>query len=301
VSWRKRINRLLVRATGYELHSAGSGKTPRKAKREDARVSAEPQPGDRLVKAPVFILCTLRSGSTLLRVLLDSHSQLHSPQELHFRYIAVDLTAKWSERSMAALGLDARTLEYLLWDRVLHRELTASGKPHIVCKTPNDVFIANRLAECWPDARFIFLLRHPAAILQSRQALGGNIDPEENLELIKSYCEALERARQELDGLTVRYEDLTEDPERVTREICSFLGVPWEAEMLEYGRFDHGDFRAGLGDWKDKIKSGEVRSAGPLPALEDVPPALRGIAKTWSYSAPEAEETVPDLESRQTS
>jgi hypothetical protein len=300
VSWRKRLNRLLVRATGYELHSAGSAKTARKAKRQAARVSAEPQPEDRLVKAPVFILCTLRSGSTLLRVLLDSHSQLHSPQELHFRYIAVGLAAKWSERSMAELGLGARTLEYLLWDRVLHRELTASGKPHIVCKTPNDVFIADRLAECWPDARFIFLLRHPAAILQSRQALGGNIDSEENLKLIKSYCEALEGARQNLDGFTVRYEELTEDPTRVPREICAFLGVPWEAEMLDYGRFDHGRYRAGLGDWKDMIKSGEVRSAKPLPAPEDVPPALRDIAETWGYLPAHLGEAVPQLEFRQT-
>ena len=253
------------------------------------------RPGDRLVETPAFILCTLRSGSTLLRVLLNSHSQLHSPQELHFRYMALQLTAKWSERSMAALGLDSTTLEYLLWDRILHRELTASGKKHIVCKTPNDVFIADRLAECWPDARFIFLLRHPAAILRSRQALGGNIDPGENLALIRSYCEALEHARESFSGLTVRYEELTEDPARVTREICEYLGVSWEPEMLDYGRFDHGEYRAGLGDWKDKIKSGEVRRAEPPPASEELPPELRGIAAAWGY-LPASTEAVPPRE-----
>ena len=90
-------------------------------------------------------MCTLRSGSTLLRVLLDSHSQIHCPHEIHLRYLSVDLDAKWVERSMKEMGLDQEQLEYLLWDRVLQRELAGSGKPRLVTKTPNDVFIADRI------------------------------------------------------------------------------------------------------------------------------------------------------------
>jgi hypothetical protein len=292
---------MLVRTTGYELRSARPGKRRRAGRSRVATGSAIPLPGDRLVTAPAFILCTLRSGSTLLRVLLNSHSQLHAPQELHFRYVAVDLTEKWSRRAMAELGLDERTLEYLLWDRILYRELAASGKPRVVCKTPNDVFIADRIAECWPDARFIFLLRHPAAIVQSRQALGSKIDPGQNIELIQSYCEALERARRSFPGLTVRYEDLTADPAEVTRAACEFLGVPWEPEMLDYGRFDHGPYRAGLGDWKEKIKSGEVQGAAPLPPPEDIPTSLRQIATAWGYTSGDAAVLSPRVEAQQPS
>ena len=121
----------------------------------------------------MFVICTLRSGSTLLRVLLDSHSQIRSPHELHLRYVSVHFDQKWSERSMKELGLDTRAAEYLLWDRLLHRELTASGKSIIADKTPNNVFIVDRLREAWPDARFIFLLRHPGAIARSRQQYKG--------------------------------------------------------------------------------------------------------------------------------
>jgi hypothetical protein len=300
VTWKRRLNDMMVRATGYELRSARSAKRRRGAPRRPDGSSIATA-GDRLVTAPAFILCTLRSGSTLLRVLLNSHSQLHSPQELHFRYVEVNLTAKWGERAMEELGLDARGLEYLLWDRILHRELAASGKQHLVCKTPNDVFIADRIAECWPDARFIFLLRHPAAILESRQALGAKIDPEQNVELIQSYCEALETARRAFPGLTVRYEDLTADPAGVTREICEFLGVPWEPEMLDYGRFDHGRYRAGRGDWKEKIKSGEVQSAAPLPPPGEIPPGLREIATAWGYTSGDAAVLLSPLEVQQPS
>jgi len=283
VTWKATLNGALNRATGYQLQRAGAKPAAKVAKRP--RVGTA-RAGDRLVEAPVFVICTLRSGSTLLRVLLDSHSQIRSPHELHLRYVSVHFDQKWSERSMAELGLDAKAAEYLLWDRLLHRELAASGKSIIADKTPNNVFIVERLRECWPDARFIFLLRHPGAIARSRQAYRGerdDHDDEKNADLIRRYCEAVEHARQTYDGHTVRYEDLTTDPERETRAICEFLGIPWEEGMLEYGRFDHGRFKAGLGDWADKIKSGQIQPPEPPPPLEEIPPALREMCVKWGY------------------
>ena len=282
MNWKRTVNDALARA-GYEVRRKGSPPSrtpPRKGPRRPVAVPG----GDRLVTAPTFILCTLRSGSTLLRVLLDSHSQVFSPHELHLRYVAVDLKAKWAERSMKESGLDARGLEYLLWDRVLHRELSASGKPMIVEKTPNNVFLADRLRECWPDARFIFLLRHPAAIARSRAAWKDD-DPaqEDNVAMIRRYCDALESARQTYDGHTVRYEELTADPERVMRGVCDFLGLTWEPAMLEYGQFDHGRYKPGIGDWSDKIKTGAIQAPEPPPPLEEIPEGLRPMCERWGY------------------
>ena len=267
MAWKKTLNDALTRATGYQLQRTGGGA----AKRLHG--------GDRLIEAPVFVICTLRSGSTLLRVLLDSHSQIRSPHELHLRYVSVHFDQKWSERSMKELGLDTRAADYLLWDRLLHRELTASRKSIIADKTPNNVFIVDRLREAWPDARFIFLLRHPGAIARSRQKYKG----EGADELIIKYVEALEAARQTYDGHTVRYEDLTANPERELRKICDFLGVPYEATMLEYGQFDHGRYKSGLGDWNEKIKSGAIQPPEPPPPLDEIDPALREMCAKWGY------------------
>jgi hypothetical protein len=285
VTWKETLNRALTRATGYQLQRAGA--KPGATATERPRVGRL-RAGDRLVDAPVFVICTLRSGSTLLRVLLDSHSQIRSPHELHLRYVSVHFDQKWSERSMKEMGLDADGLRYLLWDRLLERELSSSGKPIIVDKTPNNVFIADKLRECWPDARFIYLLRHPAAIAESRRNWfkGDNYDAEQNHDLIRRYCEALEAARQQYDGITIRYEDLTEDPVTVTRDICDFLGVDWEQSMLEYGEFDHGRYKSGLGDWSDNIKSGEVQKAKAPPP--ETPEPLRPIAAKWGYLTEDA-------------
>jgi sulfotransferase family protein len=295
VTWKETLNGALTRATGYQLQRAGAKPT---AKPHHPRSRGQLRAGDRLVEAPVFVICTLRSGSTLLRVLLDSHSQIRSPHELHLRYVSVNFDQKWSERSMAELGLDTRATEYLLWDRLLHRELAASGKAIIADKTPNNVFIVDRLRECWPDARFIFLLRHPGAIARSRQAYKAQPtqqadEDDKNAEVIRRYVEALENARQSYDGHTVRYEDLTADPERELRGICSFLGIPYEAGMLEYGQFDHGRYKSGLGDWNEKIKSGQIQQPEPPPPLEEIPPALREICVKWGYLAGRLETEVP--------
>ena len=295
MDWKRRVNQTLSRTTGYELRKSDSSSGSEAGPRRRRGRFGELRPGDRLVAAPVFVLCTLRSGSTLLRVILNSHSQIHAPHELHLRYISVSLDRKWSERSMKEMGLHQSGLEYLLWDRLLHRELSASGKRMIVDKTPNNVFIADRIRECWPDARFIFLLRHPAAIARSRrELLPDDTDDDKNVDLIRRYCAALESARQTYDGLTVRYEDITADPDATTRRLSEFLGVEREPGMLDYGQFDHGRYRSGLGDYADKIKSGEIQPADPPP--EHVPEALREACAAWGYSTGSAEApSTPDL------
>ena len=274
--WQRKVNRLLE-PTGLELAPAQR----RKGRRRRVR-GIETDPVDRLVVAPVFILASIRSGSTLLRVLLNTHSQLHAPHELHLRDVRVELVSRYAVRAVREVGLDATALEYLLWDRVLHRELVRSGKKYVVSKTTSDVFMWRRIVECWPDARFIFLLRHPLAIASSRQRASAEA-PEENLTKVLRFMNGLEKARQNLDGLTVRYEELTADPERVTQEVCAFLGVDWEPEMLDYGRVDHGKHEAGLGDWGKRIKSGAVQPDRPLPSGE-VPEPLLELCKAWGYA-----------------
>jgi hypothetical protein len=233
------------------------------------------------------VLCSVRSGSTLLRVLLDSHSQIHSPPELHLRDLAVRVKTDYAQKSLGEIALDEEQLRFLLWDRLLHRELTSARKQVLVNKTPNDVFVVDLIARCWTDARFIYLLRHPGAIERSRRQTRPQDSPERNAQMVLRYCSAVEEARGAYPGITVRYEDLTADPRGETQRLCAFLGLQWEAGMLDYGRFDHGRMKPGLGDWKAKIKSGENQPAEPPPPLDEIHPSLHELCVAWGYeSAP---------------
>ena len=225
-------------------------------------------------------MCSVRSGSTLLRVLLDSHSRIHAPQELHLRDMTVKVKTDYAAKALGEIGLEEQHLRFLLWDRLLHRELTAARKEILVNKTPNDVFIADLIATCWPDARFIYLLRHPGAIARSRQETRPQDTPERNARMVLRYGNAIEAARAAHPGVTVRYEELTSDPRAATERICTFLGVPWEPTMLEYGRFDHGRMKPGPRrlEAEDQVR----RGAGGRPAAAargDPPVAARAVRR----------------------
>lgn len=239
--------------------------------------------GDRLLERPVFVLSSIRSGSTLLRVMLNTHSAIHAPHELHLRGLGVSMKSQYVTKAMAELGLDADHLQYLLWDRLLHREMVRHAKQVLVNKTPSDAFIWRRIVECWPDVRFVFLLRHPAATTDSWSRARKNWTRDQAAEDVLRYMVAVEEARTEHGGLTVKYEDITTDPEREMKRVCEFIGVEWEPQMLDYGQGDHGDFRAGLGDWSRRIKSGKVQPVERLPSPEETPASLIDISTRWGY------------------
>lgn len=296
MKWDARVNATLRRA-GYQITRPPG---------HPARKMAPPE-GSRLLTAPVIVLSPARAGSTLLRMILDSHSDLYAPPELPLAQLTVRAETSWIRASLKELQLTAQEVNYLLWDRVLADALSRSDKPTIVVKTPSNVLVWREIAECWPDARFIFLLRHPASAVASLNAsFDAGWHPGESGSLAESaskalrYMTSLEEARQALPGHTVRYEDLTAEPETQARQLCEFLGLAFEPGMLEYGQFGHGRVDTGLGDASAKLKSGRIQSAalpplGLAPGSDGFPPELVKMCAAWGYYVPEAGEfRVPE-------
>jgi hypothetical protein len=283
MEWERRVNATLARTVGYQFARPPGHPT---------RKLSVPDRG-RLLTAPIFILSPARAGSTLLRMVLGSHSTLYAPPELPLAHLGVRAETSWIKTSMKELQIPTEELDYLLWDRVLADVLSRSGKPTLVAKTPSNVLIWERIAECWPDARFIFLLRHPASSVASLQAAWSKAwRPEDSGSLEESmsralrYMNRLEEARRALSGKTVRYEDLTAEPETIVRQLCKFLGLPFEPAMLEYGEFGHGRIGAGLGDTSAKLKSGRIQAAAAPPELGEIPEELARMCATWGYMVP---------------
>ncbi|MFG3335962.1 sulfotransferase family protein [Streptomyces tendae] len=247
--------------------------------------SAEELPTERLLRRPVFIISSIRSGSTLLRMMLGAHPRLHAPHELHIGKLEVSCTNWFSERAMGTLGLGRGDLEHLLWDRVLHRELLGSGKDFVVEKTPANVYMYQRLKDCWPDARFVFLLRHPVSIARSWHETDPVKRPHDTAVTdVLRYMTAVEEARTaDADGFTVRYEDITDDPEREMRRLCAYLDVDYAPQMLHYGKKGNAELVRGLGDWRENIRTGTVQPGRELPGKDEIPEQLRPMCAAWGY------------------
>lgn len=301
MSMLRRLNSKLAETTGYQIRRAPTPRTattagslgaipaPRGAR--PARPDPVPETTavdpavDRLLERPVFILTSVRSGSTLLRMMLGAHSRLHAAHELHLTGIEVYFKSGTpTERSLRTLGLGHEQLEGLLWDRALHRELVKSGKQFIVEKTPGNAFQWRRIAETWPDARFVFLRRHPGAVARSWHEAVPDRTREEAAERVLTYMESMEEAHAELGGHVLRYEDLTSDPAAELRSLCAYLDLPYEPGMTDYGSSLEGAvLGAGFGDWTDKIRTGRVQPDRPTPAPEEIPETLRAMCRAWGY------------------
>ena len=213
-----------------------------------------------------FILSTPRAGSTLLRVMLAGHPKLFCPPELHLlpfanmadrdTALAGSFLGEGLERAyMELAGVDAKAARAMCEKQANDGWTSADtykyiqdqiGGRMLVDKSPSyaaDVENVHR-AEAWFDSpKYILLVRHPYAVIESmvrhrfHQMLGaGGSDPQAFAERVwtvlnRNMCAIADEIGPERCHW-VRYEDLVDDPDRVTQDLCAFLGVPHDPRVV---------------------------------------------------------------------
>lgn len=231
-----------------------------------ATCALEPM-GDRLL----FVIGPPRSGTTLLMRMLGAHSQIYTRAEPHILpplahlgyYDTVDaapfdhLQAAQAIREFVA-DLPRGEQDYLdacraYTDTLYGRMLVArgAGKHLFLDKTPANGLILPFLSRLYPTARYVVLLRHPAAIFSSYANSffdGDYVAARRFNPILNRYVPAIARFVRErkVPLIVVRYEELVQQPELEMRKVCAFIGVPFEPGAIEYGRHEF-DSR-GLGD-----------------------------------------------------
>lgn len=201
--------------------------------------------------APFFIVGCGRSGTTLLRTVLNRHSKLCIPLELLF---IVDYLKAADRMPMARLKrLILREYELREWgiapsladiagcgtiEEVIARLhlMYGAGKTHWGQKTPRFVRHLDLLATHFPDARFVHVVRDPRAVAASLQKSPVHQSPVKYGAMRWAHdvrC-GLDFARREPDRcLDVRYEALVADPNAVLGQVCRFIGEEVEPAMFE--------------------------------------------------------------------
>ena len=227
-----------------------------------------PQPTNSNKLSPIaFILSSPRSGSTLLRVMLAGHPALLSPPELHLlpfnsmgersQELALSHLGEGLQRAFMELkGIDAQQSQALVEDliekdlsieRIYAMLLEQAGDRLLVDKSPTYAFhreILERAEALFADAKYIHLVRHPYAVIESfcRMRMDKLIgletaDPDQLAESIWTrsnqnildFFAAIAPERHHL----VRYEELVTEPSRVMQELCQFLDLGFDPSMLK--------------------------------------------------------------------
>jgi hypothetical protein len=212
----------------------------------------------------VFVGGSERSGTTLLRNMLTAHPSLAVPDEspfvrsVHWMLAGQsrlhDLDAAWAmirnTNRFRQWRLPPEEVESLLREHPpasyddLMRILFAAyarwrGKPSSGDKTTGNALYFEWLAERFPASRFVHVVRDPRAVCMSRSVQifnrGGLSGAARHW---RSRVAAARAAAARLGDrlLEVRYERLVANPAEELERLCTFIGVPFAPELLNYGR-----------------------------------------------------------------
>lgn len=292
-------------------------------------------PADASRRSPIFLVGCPRSGTTLLRLMLDRHPDLAIPPESHFipplwsvrrRYVTdarVDV-----ERLTRDIMGTMRFREWGLEEDAVWRRVRAlrdpgfadvidtvfmayadrHGKGRWGDKTPGYSLDMPLLARLFPGARFVHIVRDGRDVVLS---LSETLFSGDLIQSAQAWAHRVRKGRE--DGrrlgdryVEVRYEELVDDPERVVRSVCDFVGLDYRPDMLRYYEsgaesVPHREQRVhrnlarpltkGLRDWRrdmtpddlalvEAVLGKALLEFGYEPGFSDVPTAARVRART---------------------
>jgi hypothetical protein len=247
--------------------------------------------------APIFIVGGPRSGTTLLRNMLNRHPAIAICRETEFFHWVYArrrtfgnlsdmrnrqrvVKAYLATRRIHRMKVDLQALEEtLLREGASYQELFLSllrffarvhGRRRCGEKTPHNALVAEMLCRWYPGASVFHLLRDPRDAVASMLRMPwapGNV--RSNARSWLQFNLAAWRLRNSPRYLLVRYEQLVEQPEQELRRICAFVGEDYSPAMLTPNWDPTADlpwFRRAeelvtterLGKWREELTADQV-------------------------------------------
>ena len=248
------------------------------------------------------MLCAGRSGSTLLRFLLDAHPDLACPPETRLPWLARQLATAWAVIENAPPSADGNPADGAVsapvaeglrrsLDPMMTSYLERRGKKRYCDKSLGAAQHAGLLLQIWPGARFICLYRHPMDVIASGIEASPwgltsygfepyiGVPPDNNVAALArywlDYTTSIVKAEERFTDrcLPVRYEDLVTDPDGQIERIFGFIdaapapGIVERCFGPEHQRFGPGDYKI----WNtsrvsaDSVGRGWTMPAGKIP------------------------------------
>jgi hypothetical protein len=114
-------------------------------------------------------------------------------------------------------------------------------------KTPNHVFYLDRIAKDFPDSKIIHIVRDPRSFLRSYKfawrQFGANKSTKKLYHPIvtsllwcrsvRAFLKFVDQGNTSRQCVNIRYEDLTECPDKTVRKVLEFLGEPFSSQILD--------------------------------------------------------------------
>lgn len=234
--------------------------------------------------APIFVGGEGRSGTTLLRVMLDAHPAIACGPESHFltdpefERFHTHCRRKWWRRA-EGYGYSIADIDTLFRDFArtwFETYMRRQGKRRWADKTPQTIRILPYLWDLFPTAKFVHMIRDGRDVACS--IIPQKWGPDNVKDAAKRWVWCIEagvRHRADTARYTeIRYEDLVLHPERELRRLCAWIGEPFDPAMLAHEAKEHDlapgtessaaqvgkpIYTSAIGRWKRDLSPSDVR------------------------------------------
>ncbi len=225
--------------------------------------------------APTFLVGAERSGTTLFRLLVDSHPEVTCIEGLDYVISAVGADGSYPDLDAYEQYLATETVYSTsgfeidrskggfaeVVDDFMTQRMAAAGKSNVAALL-HDGF--EKALALWPDAKFVHIVRDPRAVGLSTVPFewGGHpyigiykwIDEEREW---MALTEKLPADR----WMEVRFEELVTDHVAQLTKVCEFMGLSYTDEMLSYAAVT--DYEAPIpgkaDEWRSVITDEQIQ------------------------------------------
>jgi hypothetical protein len=207
--------------------------------------------------APIFIGGAARSGTTLVRVILDSHPRIACGPELKVTPVLCQTWHSFQTSYLSALqesfigsaDINQAFAQMILFLLDRHRQQT--GKARAAEKSPSNVFVFEHLHHMFPESPLIHVIRDGRDVVCSLLTMNWiDIATGQKSEFTRDagkaaayWVRAVQAGRQagrlpqlQRHYLELRYEDIVARPEPTLQRLFAFVGEPWDPVVLQFHR-----------------------------------------------------------------
>ncbi len=201
----------------------------------------------------IFVGGSPRSGTTMVQRILGAHSDVFAGPEFDNIPYIVELR-NWLYGSLESgrikVFTDQKQIDMSicqLIESLLYPVIESNNCSYISEKTPSNILVFNELLTICPQAKFVFVLRDPRAIVLSMKEVnkrGSHFSGkkmkgftasinESIMYILECFNAGFEAHKISPDRIYIaKYESIVQEQKIEIQKMCSFLNLPFEEEML---------------------------------------------------------------------